>query len=210
MTTSSPTEQPLKRDSFGMHRLTLVDRFGVWLSQRAISRHLPRRQDLDVLELGCGFLAKNLVALQPRIRRAVGVDFKISDEIKQSTRIQFIEGPIEQATSQLPHNGFDAILLISVLEHLWDPLGVLHGCHDWLRPGGVLLVNVPTWLGKGFLEFSAFRLGTSPKNELDDHKTYYDKRDLWPLLVKAGFAPSRIRMNYHKFRLNLFAVARKG
>ena len=61
--------------------------------------------------------------------------------------------------------------------------------------------------GKTFLEFSAFRLGLSPKSEMDDHKMYYDKRDLWPLLVKAGFLPSAIETRYHKFGLNLFAVA---
>jgi hypothetical protein len=44
---------------------------------------------------------------------------------------------------------------------------------------------------------------------MDEHKMYYDKRDLWPLLVKAGFLPSKISMRYHKFGLNLFAVAKK-
>jgi len=45
--------------------------------------------------------------------------------------------------------------------------------------------------------------------EMDDHKMYYDKRDLWPLLVRAGFRPSRLRLSYHKFGLNLFAIAGK-
>jgi len=44
---------------------------------------------------------------------------------------------------------------------------------------------------------------------MDDHKMYYDKRDLWPVLVKAGFLPSNLKLRYHKFRLNLFASARK-
>ncbi len=49
----------------------------------------------------------------------------------------------------------------------------------------------------------------TPKVEIDDHKMYYDKRDLWPMLVRAGFKPSQIRLRYHKFGLNLFAAARK-
>ncbi len=76
-----------------------------------------------------------------------------------------------------------------------------------LAPGGVLIVNVPTWAGKTFLELSAFRLGLSPAGEMDDHRTYYGRRDLWPLLVRAGFRPSRIRLVYHKLGLNLFARA---
>ena len=67
---------------------------------------------------------------------------------------------------------------------------------------------MPSWRGKTALEFSAFRLGTSPVVEMDDHKTYYDPRDLWPLLVRAGFRPHAIRCFKHKFGLNTFAVCR--
>jgi hypothetical protein len=45
---------------------------------------------------------------------------------------------------------------------------------------------------------------------MDDHKMYYDPRDLWPLLVRAGFRPSAIRLHRHKFGLNLFAAATKS
>jgi SAM-dependent methyltransferase len=206
--TFSAGDNSNSRDPFGTRPLSVVDRFGVWLSQRAIGKHLPRGGKLDVLELGCGLHAKNLIGLLPRLRHGVGVDFAVSDDAKRIERLEFIEGPIDVATAGLEENSFDAILFISVLEHLWDPLSVLRDCRRWLRPDGVLFVNVPTWRGKVFLEFSAFRLGTSPKCEMDDHKMYYDKRDLWPLLVKAGFLPSSIRMHYHKFGLNLFAVVR--
>jgi len=40
--------------------------------------------------------------------------------------------------------------------------------------------------GKTFLEFTAFRLGVS-RIEMEDHKMYYDKQTLWPMLVQAGF-----------------------
>jgi hypothetical protein len=77
-----------------------------------------------------------------------------------------------------------------------------------LAPGGTCLLNVPSWRGKFFLEFSAFRLGLSPESEMDDHKMYYDRRDLWPLLVQAGFRPSRLRCFPHKLGLNTFAVCK--
>ncbi|OGI20313.1 MAG: hypothetical protein A3B68_05485 [Candidatus Melainabacteria bacterium RIFCSPHIGHO2_02_FULL_34_12] len=99
--------------------------------------------------------------------------------------------------------------MMSVLEHLNDPLLILKKSYEHLNEGGYLFVNVPTWLGKIFLEFSAFKLGLSPFYEMDDHKMYYDKKDLWPLLVKAGFKPSKIKMQYHKFGLNLFVVVCK-
>jgi hypothetical protein len=41
---------------------------------------------------------------------------------------------------------------------------------------------------------------------MDDHKCYYDPRDLWPMLVRAGFRPQQIHCKRHKFGLNTFAT----
>lgn len=196
-------------ESYGQKELSAVDRLGVWLSERAISRELPDRSDLEVLELGCGYRATQLVALTPRLQHGVGVDFQLAPELASLPGFTFHEGTIEEALPRLASQTFDAVLLISVLEHLREPLFVTEAIRGLLKPGGVLLINVPTWRGKTFLEFSAFRLGLSPKVEMDDHKMYYDKHDLWPLLVRAGFKPSLIKLRYHKFGLNLFAVARR-
>lgn len=197
------------RESYGRKELTAVDRFGVWHSQRAIRRELPNRADLEVLDLGCGFRATQLVALAPQLKRGVGVDFQIAPELGGLDKLSFHQSTIQEALLTLTGQSFDAVLLISVLEHLSDPLFIMEAGHSLLKNSGVLLINVPTWQGKSFLELSAFRLGLSPKVEIDDHKMYYDKRDLWPLLVRAGFKPSGIKLRYHKFGLNLFAVARR-
>jgi SAM-dependent methyltransferase len=196
-------------ESYGQRGLTLADRAGVWLSQRAIRRYLPRRNDLEVLELGCGYRATQLIALEPKLKRGIGVDFQIAPELQTLERFTFHEGTIEETLPKLQSKTLDVVMLISVLEHLADPHFAIQSAWRLLKPSGLLLINVPTWLGKRFLELSAFRLGLSPTVEMDDHKMYYGKRDLWPILVRSGFKPSQIRLRYHKFGLNLFAVARK-
>jgi SAM-dependent methyltransferase len=196
-------------ESYGRRELSLVDRLGVWLSQRAIAHELPDRTDLEVLELGCGFRAAQLVALSPRLKRGIGIDFHVAPDLANLEKFAFCQGSIEETLPMLTSERFDAVMLISVMEHLRDPFLVIEAVYHLLKPFGTLLINVPTWRGKSFLEFSAFRLGLSPKMEMDDHKMYYDKRDLWPLLVRAGFKPSLIKLRYHKFGLNLFAVARR-
>jgi len=201
---------PRAQESYGQHGLTLADRLGVWLSLRAILRHLPGRSDLDVLELGCGYRATQLLALEPRLKRGIGVDFQIAPELRQRERLTFYQGRIEQIIPKIESETLDVVMLISVLEHLVEPQFVLESAWRLLKPSGLLLVNVPTWIGKRFLELSAFRLGFSPKVEIDDHKMYYVKRDLWPMLVRAGFRPSEIGLRYHKFGLNLFAAAKKA
>jgi SAM-dependent methyltransferase len=197
-------------ESYGQHGLTVVDRAGVWLSQRAIRRHLPRGNDLEVLELGCGYRATQLLALEPKLKRGVGVDFQIAPELVTREKFTFYQGAIDETLPKLENQEFDVVMLISVLEHLVEPQLVLESAQRLLKPAGLLLINVPTWVGKRFLELSAFRLGLSPKIEIDDHKMYYGKRDLWPMLVGAGFKPSQIQLTYHKFGLNLFAAATKA
>ncbi len=208
--TTTATAAPPRTESYGEAGLTFVDRFGVYLSKRAILRRLPCREGLSVLDLGCGYRATLLRALAPHLASGVGIDVRVAPEAREDDKLSFHEAAIEDALPELEADCFDLVLFISVLEHLGDPLPVLEQCRRVLRPGGTLLVNVPTWRGKGFLEFSAFRLGTSPALEMDDHKMYYDKRDLWPLLVRAGFKPSRIKLAYHKFGLNLFGSAAKS
>jgi SAM-dependent methyltransferase len=197
-------------ESYGQHGLTPVDRLGVWLSQRAIRRHLPSRNDLEVLELGCGYRATQLMALEQKLKKGIGVDFQIAPELQALEKFTFHEATIEQTLPNLESESLDVVMLISVLEHLLEPQFVIESAWHLLRTNGLLLVNVPTWTGKRFLELSAFRFGFSSKVEIDDHKMYYHKGDLWPMLVRAGFKPSQIRLRYHKFGLNLFATATKN
>ncbi len=206
MTTTA--EHAMRSHSYGERGVTLVDRFGVYLSRRAIERTLGGRKGFSALDLGCGYHATLLRALKPCLGQGTGVDVRISPEAHAAEGLSFVESTIEDALPGLDDNAFDLVMLTSVLEHLWEPLPVLEHCLRVSRPGGAVLINVPTWRGKAFLEFSAFRLGASPAEEMDDHKMYYDQRDLWPLLVRAGFKPSWIHLKYHKFGLNLFAVIR--
>ena len=196
-------------ESYGQRGLTPVDRLGVWLSKRAIHRDLPSRNDLEVLELGCGYRATQLIALEQKLKRGIGVDFQIAPELQTLEKFTFHQGAIEEMLPKFESETVDVVMLISVLEHLVEPQFIIQSAWRLLRRSGLLLINVPTWSGKRFLELSAFRLGFSSKVEIDDHKMYYDKRNLWPLLVSGGFRPSQIRLRYHKFGLNLFAVARK-
>jgi SAM-dependent methyltransferase len=203
------TGQLSRSESYGQRRLTPVDRLGVWLSHRRIVKSLPKSAGLEVLDCGCGYRAEILLALQPCLRRGVGIDICIDPALKSGGDLEFIESTLEDALPVLAAESFDVVLVISVLEHLTAPQETLAHCHRLLRPGGCLLVNVPTWLGKRFLEFSAFRLGLSPACEIDDHRMYFDKRDIWPALVRAGFKPSRLKLTYYKFGLNLFGVCQK-
>lgn len=161
-----------------------------------------------IADLGCGHEATLARSLLPSVASATLIDMTLADDLKANPKVQAIEGSVPEALFDLPAGSFDVVLCISSLEHLAQPEATAAECRRLLGPGGFLVVNVPTWLGKRFLEFSAFRLGLSPPEEMDDHKMYYDPKDLWPLLRRAGFLPHNIRCFRHKAGLNTFAVCR--
>ena len=185
---------------------TLVDRFGVWLSARQIRRFVKTFKDLRIADIGCGFHATFVRSILDEVRSALLVDVSLSPTLRTFPKVQAIEGGVPDALSAIPTGSQDLVMCISVLEHLWDPLAALREFRRIVAPGGICLFNVPSWRGKRYLELSAFRLKWSPPEEMDDHKMYYDVRDLWPLLVRAGFLPHHIRCFPHKFGLNTFAA----
>jgi SAM-dependent methyltransferase len=185
-----------------------VDRFGIWLSRRQIQRWVPSLQGKVIGDFGCGFNAQLARSVLDQVERAYLVDVSLAPDLVAHNRVVAVQGALPDAMRSVPGRSLDVALCISVLEHLSEADLMLQAMERVLKPGGTALVNVPSWRGKAFLEFSAFRLGLSPAAEMDDHKTYYDVRDLWPKLVKAGFRPSRIRCFSHKFGLNTFAVCR--
>jgi SAM-dependent methyltransferase len=194
--------------AYGQHRPpTPVDRFGVWLGARA-ARRAGRFENARVADFGCGFNATFTRTQLPVVQRALLVDVALADDLKRDPKVTAVEGHVLDVLPTLDDASLDIVVCLSVLEHLFEPQTALDHFRRVLAPGGVAILNVPSWLGKPFLEFAAFRLGVSPAEEMDDHKAYYDPHDLWPMLVRAGFKPSLIRCHRHKFGLNTSAVCR--
>lgn len=191
------------------YRPGLVDRFGIWLSATQLRRRVPTFRGKRVGDFGCGFQATFARTLLDEVDQLVLADVALAPDLVAHPKVKALVGQLPDVVAQLPDASLDVAMCVSVLEHLWDAPGMLAHLHRVLAPGGTLLLNVPSWRGKTFLELSAFRLGFSPASEMDDHKAYYDPKDLWPLLVRAGFPPSRIQCFTHKFGLNTFAICRK-
>src|SRR5262245_12577261 len=140
---------------------TLIDRFGVWLSARQIRRYVPSMAGKRVGDFGCGYQAEFIRTVVSEVDRAVLVDTALAADLKAVANITAIEGMLPGVLEQIPSGSLDIVRCISVLEHVWEPLVLLTHCERIVRSGGTCLSNVPSWRGKKFLEYSAFRLGLS-------------------------------------------------
>jgi SAM-dependent methyltransferase len=196
----------VRSEAYGESRaLTPVDYLGVWLSSRAVKRHASF-DGKRVADFGCGYEASFARRILPGVQRLLLVDLHLAEDLKRHPKVDATEARIELALPTIESRTLDVVMCLSVLEHLEDPQQALTDFHRILAPGGIALINVPSWRGKPWLELSAFRLGLSPPLEIDDHKRYYDPRELWPMLVQAGFRPKDICCRRHKLGLNTFAA----
>ncbi len=186
-----------------------MDRFGIWLSARRIKAALNGAADKRIADLGCGYHAEIGRLFLSSAGHLVLVDIALAADLKGLANVTAIEGRLPEALHEISDGSLDIVICNSVLEHLWTPGDTLGEIHRLLAPASQCFINLPSRRGKWFLEFSAYRLGLSPPEEMDDHKAYYDPEDLWPLLIKANFKAENIRCFKHKFGLNTFAICTK-
>ena len=204
MNTSHLDSEPL-----GWQRCSAFTRLGRWLSCRAVIKILPKRNEpLDMLDIGCGCDAKLLFALEPYLHRLEGIDVLVDPSLKTAPNTCFYEGNMYEILPKLK-DPYDVISMIHVLEHLSDPLTPLTYARKLLKPNGRLIAAVPTWRAKKLYEFCIRMnfLDESSRKTIDEHHTYFTLETLWPLLVKAGFRGSGIKLWKYKGGTNILGFA---
>ena len=178
-----------------------------WLRFHKVIKHIP--QDSIVCDIGCGRNNTFLEGIKHLIKYGIGIDKNIGGVIKNDTnnikRIEFYISnkiPIESKS-------IDVVIMMAILEHLTDPLGILDESYRILRSGGKLIITVPTPLAKPVLEFMAFKLKIIDESEIRDHKNYFWINDIKTMLQKSGFKEDKIKGHYFEFGFNSFIVAKK-
>jgi len=161
-----------------------------------------RHPDCRLLDVGCGWEARLLRAVEPHVARAVGVDFKAPR--LRTAKLETVAMTLAD-TLPFPDASFDVVTMLAVLEHLAQPRAMVEEIARVLKPGGAVVLTVPSKAARPVLEFLAYRLGVVSESEIRDHKQYYDRRSLFALLHDSGLAIERHR--YFQLGMNNFLVA---
>ena len=138
-----------------------------------VTDHRPR-----ILDVGCGTGAN--VKMLSQFGDAEGVD--ISPDALQFCRERGLNNIKLGAAEELPYEDgtFDLVTALDVVEHLDDDVGGLREMRRVLRPGGRVLLFVPTFMWLWGVQ-----------DEVSHHRRRYRLSELRRVVTEAGFEVER-------------------
>lgn len=84
---------------------------------------------------------------------------------------------------------FDVVLFNHALEHMYNPVATLREVHRILKPGGLLMINIPNACSFEAWLFGEYWTQWSPPQ----HLCHFTKQTITRLLALTGFHPVKIR-----------------
>jgi len=148
-----------------------------------------------LLDVGCGGgqllrAAKrkgrwDVVGLEPIVHAAEQAELYAGCEVRRTT--------LEEAG--FPLGSFDVITMLGVLEHLHDPIAVLHSARKLLRQDGLLAVYVPNFNYLRFKDAGPLcyaRTGRWSKLHPQEHLHQFTPQTLLKMLATCGFEVLRV------------------
>lgn len=165
--------------------------------------HADQNEPIEILELGCGFWARNLFQLSKEFPDVHFTGIDVSVSLEETPSVKLIAADLE---SWRPNRTYSAVLSLAVLEHLRDPRRHFDLIAEVLQPGGLCGLTSPTPPSHGVLSLLA-KLGIFDAEEIKDHKSYYTQGGISALAESAGLVIDEyVPMS---FGFNQWALLRK-
>jgi hypothetical protein len=163
------------------------------------------------LHLGCG---------QKYLEGYVNIDFPLTEHSVQTSSVADVHADLRAL--RYPAASLDEIRLHHVFEHFPRQIAcaLLGSWHSWLRPGGLLRIEVPDLLRTGLIALNPLssrnrrqvavrHLFGSHEAEWAAHREAYTRGQLGDLLELHGFSAPRLRRNHWRGTHNIDLAAEK-
>jgi 2-polyprenyl-3-methyl-5-hydroxy-6-metoxy-1,4-benzoquinol methylase len=182
---------PTKRSAWSMVVDTLFRGLFPSSIESAYYEHLylPWHPGGRLLEIGCG-AGDQLLTLQEAGWRVSGVDFD-PDAVAtaRARKLDVNLGDIREI--KFAERSFDAIVMGHVIEHVYDPIGLLKECRRLITPGGLIVAVTPNAVSLGHQAFKEFWRGLEPPR----HMVVFTPKALRLAFRLAGIDPERTRFS---------------
>jgi 2-polyprenyl-3-methyl-5-hydroxy-6-metoxy-1,4-benzoquinol methylase len=153
----------------------LLSQLAMWKFHSRAQRHewIPFRAPGRLLDVGCGAGAF-LERMQSFGWTVTGLDYAadVARRVEQRTGIKVHAGTLPHA--DLAPQSFDAVTMWHVLEHVPHPRQLVEAAAKLLRPGGLLVIEVPNIESRTFAEFREHWFGL----ELPRHFQHFSPKNL--------------------------------
>ena len=175
-------------------------------AQKANSLIIDSKRDGKILDIGCGSYPYFL--LNTNFKEKYGIDPSLKVSNLKNIELSKLDFP----KSQLPFkdNFFDNITMLAVFEHIERvKLNlVLAEIKRVLKKDGIIVITTPApWADK--ILHNMARIGLISSEEIHDHKTHYDMKEIIDLFRQAGYKNENIRSGYFELFMNMWFIVSK-
>jgi len=172
-----------------LRKLYVLFRFFTGLDRqwrRVYMMYLDHIKPGRLLEVGCGN-GQRLSLFQSRGWMVEGqeVDQEAAIQVYNRFGIKVYLGKVQNL--DLRETTYDAIIMNHVIEHVYDPVGLLKECRRLLKPGGLLVAITPNIESRGHRIFSFCWRGLEPPR----HLRLYSVTTLKRVAQQSGFTKIR-------------------
>jgi|LQYC01.1.fsa_nt_gi 2-polyprenyl-3-methyl-5-hydroxy-6-metoxy-1,4-benzoquinol methylase len=148
---------------------------------------LKFQKEGDLLDVGCGF--GEFIKFSQSVGYTVtGLEISkfAADIARKSTSSPIVTSPIARTNFQ--PNSFDVITMWHVLEHIDDPIDTLNIIKTWLKPSGLLVLELPNEFNSLVGRLSAIRRGYPvPYTHPPVHLWFFNPSTITSLILQSGF-----------------------
>ncbi len=142
----------------------------------------------QVLDVGCGNADTigeviNLSTDYVGIERSTEIVVQLKKAFPKATFYNFNLDEDELNIKEAP---FDTIILLAVIEHLFNQKWVMHQLIKNLAPNGRIIFTTPTPWGNDIVHKIGARFGLFAKSAVDDHIVIYNKHRFQLLAQEMG------------------------